>query len=467
MVSQREASSSKLRLDYSSPSGILIQVFPSRNISEIVIKPALLVILFLLWSICPATQVHAAVADSVVTIYVEDNNGSRIATGNGLLIARDGTIATDTRLVLAWLEADDNSLILRAGKSGYYPLETLLTVDRKLGIALFRIDAGGLRPAALDPEYVLSAGEAVSVVGSPEGIGIEVVDGTVKDVLDDGQFEISIQAEKLMGVPVLNQHGKVVAIASMHDGKGVAVPVSDVLPMMEKSGGAGQNGASADMAIVKRAKAAVNAGRADAGDYFRLGVAYTKAGMADRAIDAFKEAIKLKPEFAEAYQGLGVSYASEKLHKEAIEALSKAVSIRPDYAEAFSNLGFLYDYLGRHEEAVAAFRKALTLRPDYAEAHNGLGVSFARARNYEEAIESFQRALRIRPESKKARFNLALSYVSLGDRKSALHQERLLRDIDPELADRLLDFIPPEELKDESPETEYAKERPENEDPLN
>jgi tetratricopeptide (TPR) repeat protein len=52
------------------------------------------------------------------------------------------------------------------------------------------------------------------------------------------------------------------------------------------------------------------------------------------AIEAYEEAIEIKPDKDEAYYGIGVAYDSSNKFKEAIEAYEKAIKIKPDYYEA-------------------------------------------------------------------------------------------------------------------------------------
>ena len=393
--------------------------------------------------LCLALPARAQVENALMTIFVEDSSGRRLATGNGVLLSSDGLVATDMQLVLAWLKSDRNSLVVRAGDRGYFPIDTLLSIDREKGVALFKIDVRGIAMPELAVEHVPVKGEEISLIGSLDGLKTETAWGFVKGPPSDGVFGISVPVQpNFRGGPVIDAEGKIMGVALFRGGEDVALTIRSVLDM---AGRKLEEHATADvtsqMARIKKAKTAVEESRATAEDYFRLGVAYNKAGMAEKAAEAFAKAVKLKPDFAVAYHGLGVSYAKVGKYEEAVEALERAVEIKPDLAEAHGNLGFLYDHLGRPEEAAEAFREALRLKPDYAEAYNGLGVVLAREKKYEESIGLFKQALRIRPELKKARFNLALSYISLEDVESALSQERLLREIDPELADRLLDFL--------------------------
>ena len=54
---------------------------------------------------------------------------------------------------------------------------------------------------------------------------------------------------------------------------------------------------------------------------------------------------------------------------EALASYRQAIALKPDYAEAYNNLGIMLQELGRLDEALASYRQAIALKPDYAEAH--------------------------------------------------------------------------------------------------
>ena len=60
-------------------------------------------------------------------------------------------------------------------------------------------------------------------------------------------------------------------------------------------------------------------------------------------------------------------------YTEAIVSYEEAVKIRPDYAEAWNNLGIALGNLDRHADALATFEKALEIKPDYADAQKKPG----------------------------------------------------------------------------------------------
>ena len=62
--------------------------------------------------------------------------------------------------------------------------------------------------------------------------------------------------------------------------------------------------------------------------------------------------------------------------EEAIEAYKKAHSLRPDYAESYYNMGNALKDKGKLKEALDVFKKALSIEPYNAEAYNSIGVVF-------------------------------------------------------------------------------------------
>src|SRR5262249_42492425 len=58
---------------------------------------------------------------------------------------------------------------------------------------------------------------------------------------------------------------------------------------------------------------------------------------------------------------------------EAVAAWREALRLRPDFPEALNNLGNTLHQLGKLAEAKAAFEEALRLKPDLPQAHNNLG----------------------------------------------------------------------------------------------
>ena len=56
----------------------------------------------------------------------------------------------------------------------------------------------------------------------------------------------------------------------------------------------------------------------------------------------------------------------------AVDHLQEAVRLRPDYADAYFNLGSVLFQQGRIDQAIAQWQKTLAIRPTDAEAHRSV-----------------------------------------------------------------------------------------------
>jgi tetratricopeptide (TPR) repeat protein len=87
--------------------------------------------------------------------------------------------------------------------------------------------------------------------------------------------------------------------------------------------------------------------------------------MRDRAKAAYREAIRLSPEFAKALNNLGIILASEGDLGEAEEALRRAVAADPRYARAHLNLANLYLKRNSPDQALPHLEAVIRLEPDH------------------------------------------------------------------------------------------------------
>ena len=72
------------------------------------------------------------------------------------------------------------------------------------------------------------------------------------------------------------------------------------------------------------------------------------------------------------YLNLSLIYYNEGLFNESIFAAKQALILKPDYAEAYNNIGAAHNELHHWDEAIAALEKAISLKPGYQLAINNL-----------------------------------------------------------------------------------------------
>ena len=189
--------------------------------------------------------------------------------------------------------------------------------------------------------------------------------------------------------------------------------------------------------------------------HVEAGRRYAQARQYDRAVEAFKAALKLKPELAAAYHGLGAAYMSMGRHPDALEPLRTGVRLEPDDLIARLNLGLtllalrrsdealsefneakrinpkdarvhneignaLHNGFGRIEEALAAYQEARRLNPNISAVHHNIGLMLMRLGRFSEAIEPFNEALRLSPDYQNARYHLSHAYSRTGRYEEAV-----------------------------------------------
>lgn len=146
-------------------------------------------------------------------------------------------------------------------------------------------------------------------------------------------------------------------------------------------------------------------------------------GSLDEAIDAGRHALDLDNRNATVHNTLGIldgrlaEVRSDDafLRQRAMEHFREALRINPQHASAYVNLARELRHQGQHEKAMALYRRVLRLRPDLAEAHFNLGNLLAEQGDKEGAIDSYRQAIRARRDYVQAHFNLGVSEVERGD----------------------------------------------------
>jgi tetratricopeptide (TPR) repeat protein len=117
-----------------------------------------------------------------------------------------------------------------------------------------------------------------------------------------------------------------------------------------------------------------------------LGSALQAQGRYQEAVQEFDNAIRLQPNFAEAFNNRGNALKElAQLNRNAanyasvIASYEDAIRARPEYPVAHFNLGNALKDVGRMDDAVGCYESAISLNPDFPEAHRNLSV----LKNYE------------------------------------------------------------------------------------
>ena len=97
-----------------------------------------------------------------------------------------------------------------------------------------------------------------------------------------------------------------------------------------------------------------------------------KSGLLEEAIHAVNELIKNHPNEPILFNVRGACYSSIGPSDNAINDFKKAISLKPDYAEAHYNLGVIFQKIDQNDNAFDCYENALELNHAYPQAHNNI-----------------------------------------------------------------------------------------------
>lgn len=99
--------------------------------------------------------------------------------------------------------------------------------------------------------------------------------------------------------------------------------------------------------------------------YCRCGVVLQKLGKFTDALHYYITALSLKSN-PKIFYRLGICYLKTEQLQNALDTFRRAIAIAPDFADAIADLGWVLLRLRRHEEGMQTWRSALQRQPDFA-----------------------------------------------------------------------------------------------------
>jgi tetratricopeptide (TPR) repeat protein len=157
---------------------------------------------------------------------------------------------------------------------------------------------------------------------------------------------------------------------------------------------------------------------------FEEGVAASRAGNHDEAIAKFTHAAELNDKCYDCYYNIAFSEGQKKDLDKAEVAYKKAIEIKPDYAEAYSGLANTYNAGRKFDLAAAASAKAMELSGSGAGAAGGggnadamfnQGVILWNAGKIPEAKKQFEGAIAANPNHAESHYQLGMALVNEGN----------------------------------------------------
>ena len=172
---------------------------------------------------------------------------------------------------------------------------------------------------------------------------------------------------------------------------------------------------SADRAVFDRVMAmrpSVSSNR-NAVWHYNQGVILENQDHFQQAIEKYRQAIEIDPDYWGALQNLGLLLRQQGEADEALEVIRRAVALRPEYVDSLLPLGDLLRSNGYLEEALETFQQ-VAANSSEAAAHLGIGQVYERLGSDDEAATAFEQAIALEPDL--ARPHILLGHLMIRNR---------------------------------------------------
>uniref|UniRef100_A0A8C1WTZ7 UDP-N-acetylglucosamine--peptide N-acetylglucosaminyltransferase 110 kDa subunit n=1 Tax=Cyprinus carpio TaxID=7962 RepID=A0A8C1WTZ7_CYPCA len=155
--------------------------------------------------------------------------------------------------------------------------------------------------------------------------------------------------------------------------------------------------------------------------YSNLGNVYKERGQLQEAIDHYRHALRLKPDFIDGYINLAAALVAAGDMEGAVQAYvsalqyNPAVTLDPNFLDAYINLGNVLKEARIFDRAVAGYLRALSLSPNHAVVHGNLACVYYEQGLIDLAIDTYRRAIELQPHFPDAYCNLANALKEKGN----------------------------------------------------
>jgi len=156
-----------------------------------------------------------------------------------------------------------------------------------------------------------------------------------------------------------------------------------------------------------------------AAEYYNIGNAFFELGQYEKAIDAYRSALRFDPALVKADYNLALTYAGMKRLSEAEQLLKKLLADDPVNVTVMSTLAWAYHLAAKDEEAVSQYDAVLAIAPENADAWYNSALILWKMERKQEALERLRKLLAIAPEDAEGLFGAGSLLLSMDDAAGA------------------------------------------------
>jgi tetratricopeptide (TPR) repeat protein len=157
--------------------------------------------------------------------------------------------------------------------------------------------------------------------------------------------------------------------------------------------------------------------------HFNLGGYHFGQQEIPAAIEHYKKATEIAPNYSPAYNILGYAYRQNEDYANAEKAFKKYIELIPNDPNPYDSYGELLLKMGKFDESIVQYRKALAIDPNFVPSHSGISADLMYQNKPAEATAEIQQIAtkaRSDAETRTALFNQTVVDVDSGQLDKAL-----------------------------------------------
>lgn len=369
-------------------------------------------------SVQTAEQIAEKALAATVFLEMKDTNGTTVGFGSGFFV-QENLVATNLHVIEGAASGTAKEI---GNKYTKYVIEGITATDKANDLALLKVvifpndpqlseihrKLLPSQPLPLGNSDSIRIGATVYVAGNPKGLEGTFSNGIISsrrntDTKERLQMTAPVSPGS-SGGPVLNDKGEVIGISYMtiEGGQNLnfAIPSNYLKSLLVQS--------KAVQPLTQENQSI------SAETHFLRGNTAYALELYKEAIVEYNKAIRLKSDFAKAYNNRGLAKMFLEQYFAAIADYDKTIQLKPNLAEAYSNRGLVKAKLGQYFSAVADFDMAIQLKPDLFSVYIARGNAKINLQQHIAAIVDFDMAIKINPDYELAYFRRGITKGALG-----------------------------------------------------
>jgi tetratricopeptide (TPR) repeat protein len=132
-----------------------------------------------------------------------------------------------------------------------------------------------------------------------------------------------------------------------------------------------------------------------------LGLSLMNQGKKADALNSFKKAVAINPNYIRAQLQMGITQTSMGLHEDALTSLGAIIEKHPTYADVYYLMGIVKEECHETDEAIKFLKKAIQISPKFKNALIKLTMYYYQTGKIDEAQKQIKQAIQLYPKDKR------------------------------------------------------------------